>query len=209
MGGPEKLEDVHDFLLRLFMDTDLMKLPVQKYVWTVGVPDPLSPHVFICHFPFQALLGCPKNKVGRSSVCAVFASAANLALSLPNAARRRSRSSTARSGGARPSNTGPPCREKAWWSCWTTWAQRRVRPSTRSPTGVVVFDCWVSCCWKCECEREIVRWRRSVASHACTDLTDNEQQFKRWSYQVARKVCGTKETGCYNKIHCLWEAAQQ
>eukprot|EP00064_Thunnus_orientalis_P018936 superscaffoldBa00004534_g19045 len=27
MGGPEKLEDVHDFLLRLFMDTDLMKLP--------------------------------------------------------------------------------------------------------------------------------------------------------------------------------------
>lgn len=30
MGGPEKLEDVHDFLLRLFMDTDLMQLPVQK-----------------------------------------------------------------------------------------------------------------------------------------------------------------------------------
>ncbi|XP_028319090.1 ferrochelatase, mitochondrial isoform X1 [Gouania willdenowi] len=30
MGGPEKLEDVHDFLLRLFMDRDLMKLPVQN-----------------------------------------------------------------------------------------------------------------------------------------------------------------------------------
>ncbi|XP_017288435.1 ferrochelatase, mitochondrial [Kryptolebias marmoratus] len=30
MGGPEKLQDVHDFLLRLFMDTDLMKLPVQN-----------------------------------------------------------------------------------------------------------------------------------------------------------------------------------
>ncbi|KAF7649187.1 hypothetical protein LDENG_00145690 [Lucifuga dentata] len=30
MGGPEKVEDVHDFLLRLFMDTDLMKLPVQN-----------------------------------------------------------------------------------------------------------------------------------------------------------------------------------
>uniref|UniRef100_A0A7N8X8P1 Ferrochelatase n=1 Tax=Mastacembelus armatus TaxID=205130 RepID=A0A7N8X8P1_9TELE len=30
MGGPEKLEDVHDFLLRLFMDTDLIKLPVQS-----------------------------------------------------------------------------------------------------------------------------------------------------------------------------------
>ncbi|CAL8384567.1 ferrochelatase, mitochondrial [Gadus morhua] len=30
MGGPEKLEDVHDFLLRLFKDTDLMKLPVQS-----------------------------------------------------------------------------------------------------------------------------------------------------------------------------------
>lgn len=35
MGGPEKLEDVHDFLLRLFMDTDLMQLPVQKYAWAV------------------------------------------------------------------------------------------------------------------------------------------------------------------------------
>ncbi|XP_072518576.1 ferrochelatase, mitochondrial [Salminus brasiliensis] len=30
MGGPEKLEDVHDFLLRLFMDTDLMQIPVQN-----------------------------------------------------------------------------------------------------------------------------------------------------------------------------------
>ncbi|KAF0031271.1 hypothetical protein F2P81_015826 [Scophthalmus maximus] len=30
MGGPEKLEDVHDFLMRLFLDTDLMKLPVQN-----------------------------------------------------------------------------------------------------------------------------------------------------------------------------------
>ena len=34
MGGPEKLEDVHDFLLRLFKDTDLMKLPVQRYAHT-------------------------------------------------------------------------------------------------------------------------------------------------------------------------------
>lgn len=143
----------------------------------------------ICHFPFQAWLVCPKNKVRGSSVCAVVASAANLALSLPNAARQRSKSSTARLEGARPSNTGPPCREKAWWSCWTTWAQKRVRLSTRSYTGGVAFDCWASCRWKRECEREIVRWRGSVASHACTDLTDNEQQFKRWSYQVGRKVC--------------------
>ncbi|XP_061211600.1 ferrochelatase, mitochondrial [Neopsephotus bourkii] len=30
MGGPERLEDVHDFLLRLFLDTDLMKLPAQS-----------------------------------------------------------------------------------------------------------------------------------------------------------------------------------
>ncbi|GAA6068277.1 ferrochelatase, mitochondrial, partial [Tachysurus ichikawai] len=28
MGGPERLEDVHDFLLRLFLDKDLMQLPV-------------------------------------------------------------------------------------------------------------------------------------------------------------------------------------
>ncbi|KAG9354095.1 hypothetical protein JZ751_012219 [Albula glossodonta] len=30
MGGPETLDDVHDFLFRLFMDTDLMTLPVQN-----------------------------------------------------------------------------------------------------------------------------------------------------------------------------------
>jgi len=30
MGGPEKLDDVHSFLLRLFSDRDLMRLPFQK-----------------------------------------------------------------------------------------------------------------------------------------------------------------------------------
>ncbi|XP_060029923.1 ferrochelatase, mitochondrial isoform X5 [Erinaceus europaeus] len=30
MGGPETLEDVHDFLLRLFLDRDLMTLPFQN-----------------------------------------------------------------------------------------------------------------------------------------------------------------------------------
>ncbi|XP_029435518.1 ferrochelatase, mitochondrial isoform X1 [Rhinatrema bivittatum] len=30
MGGPETLEDVHDFLLRLFLDKDLMTLPAQS-----------------------------------------------------------------------------------------------------------------------------------------------------------------------------------
>ncbi|XP_064258471.1 ferrochelatase, mitochondrial isoform X2 [Passer domesticus] len=30
MGGPERLDDVHDFLLRLFLDRDLMTLPVQN-----------------------------------------------------------------------------------------------------------------------------------------------------------------------------------
>ena len=30
MGGPARLEDVHDFLLRLFSDTDIIKLPVQS-----------------------------------------------------------------------------------------------------------------------------------------------------------------------------------
>ena len=32
LGGPEKLEDVHDFLLRLFLDKDLIPLPAQRYV---------------------------------------------------------------------------------------------------------------------------------------------------------------------------------
>lgn len=30
MGGPEKVEDVHDFLLRLFSDKDLMQIPAQR-----------------------------------------------------------------------------------------------------------------------------------------------------------------------------------
>lgn len=30
MGGPETLGEVHDFLLRLFLDRDLMTLPIQK-----------------------------------------------------------------------------------------------------------------------------------------------------------------------------------
>ena len=32
LGGPEKLEDVHGFLLRLFLDKDLIPLPAQKYL---------------------------------------------------------------------------------------------------------------------------------------------------------------------------------
>ena len=32
MGGPEKLDDVHDFLSRLFQDRDLMQMPVQGSV---------------------------------------------------------------------------------------------------------------------------------------------------------------------------------
>jgi len=30
MGGPEKLDDVHSFLLRLFSDRDIMTLPFQS-----------------------------------------------------------------------------------------------------------------------------------------------------------------------------------
>ena len=32
MGGPENVGEVHDFLLNLFSDRDLMVLPAQKYV---------------------------------------------------------------------------------------------------------------------------------------------------------------------------------
>ncbi|KAF2356947.1 Ferrochelatase [Trinorchestia longiramus] len=32
MGGPRTTEDVHDFLLRLFQDRDIIQLPVQKYL---------------------------------------------------------------------------------------------------------------------------------------------------------------------------------
>ena len=33
LGGPETLDDVHDFLLRLFLDKDLIPLPAQRWVW--------------------------------------------------------------------------------------------------------------------------------------------------------------------------------
>lgn len=65
------------------------------------------------------------NIVGKCN--SVLGSAVSLARSSLSVARQRSRSNTVRSEGARPSNTGPPCREKAWWSCWTRWAQRPVR----------------------------------------------------------------------------------
>ena len=32
MGGPETLNEVHDFLLNLFMDRDLIQLPAQRFV---------------------------------------------------------------------------------------------------------------------------------------------------------------------------------
>jgi len=32
LGGPSKQEEVHDFLLRLFSDGDLIPLPMQKYL---------------------------------------------------------------------------------------------------------------------------------------------------------------------------------
>jgi len=35
LGGPEKVDDVHDFLLRLFLDKDLIPLPAQRYDLTV------------------------------------------------------------------------------------------------------------------------------------------------------------------------------
>jgi ferrochelatase len=32
LGGPEKTDDVYDFLFRLFSDKDLIPLPAQKYL---------------------------------------------------------------------------------------------------------------------------------------------------------------------------------
>ena len=56
MGGPEKLEDVHDFLLRLFNDTDLMKLPIQRYA----------------HTPFSRPRLCDELVVSLASSCSVL-----------------------------------------------------------------------------------------------------------------------------------------
>lgn len=35
MGGPSKLEEVGPFLNRLFCDTDIMKLPFQRYAASI------------------------------------------------------------------------------------------------------------------------------------------------------------------------------
>jgi ferrochelatase len=35
MGGPEKTDDVYDFLNRLFSDKDIIPLPAQKYVFFI------------------------------------------------------------------------------------------------------------------------------------------------------------------------------
>ena len=32
LGGPETVDDVHDFLLRLFLDKDIIPLPAQRLV---------------------------------------------------------------------------------------------------------------------------------------------------------------------------------
>lgn len=37
LGGPENLDKVHDFLLRLFMDKDLIPLPAQRYLELVNI----------------------------------------------------------------------------------------------------------------------------------------------------------------------------
>ncbi|XP_029692995.1 thioredoxin-like protein 1 isoform X2 [Takifugu rubripes] len=100
MGGPEKLEDVHDFLLRLFMDTDLMKLPVQNKLG-----------------PFIAKRRTPKIQEQYSKI-----------------------------GGGSPI--------KHWTSMQGEGMVKLL--DHRSPETV-----------------EIVRQRRSVASHACTD-TEND-----------------------------------
>ena len=42
MGGPSTLDEVYDFLFRLFSDKDLIPLPVQRYVpvWKVCIARP-------------------------------------------------------------------------------------------------------------------------------------------------------------------------
>jgi len=37
MGGPETVDDVYDFLNRLFSDKDIIPLPAQKYVFVFRV----------------------------------------------------------------------------------------------------------------------------------------------------------------------------
>lgn len=37
MGGPSRVEDVEAFLTRLFTDTDIMKLPIQRFVSHIEV----------------------------------------------------------------------------------------------------------------------------------------------------------------------------
>lgn len=37
MGGPTSKDEVHNYLLRIMTDTDMIQLPVQRSVWLKGV----------------------------------------------------------------------------------------------------------------------------------------------------------------------------
>ena len=50
MGGPETTNEVHDFLLRLFSDRDLMVLPAQRFVaWSLKIliPEEIGAYIML------------------------------------------------------------------------------------------------------------------------------------------------------------------
>ena len=89
MGGPSKLEEVGPFLNRLFCDTDIMKLPFQRYAWCT---------VSRLHLPDL-----------------LFLSPANWDPTLPSEGRRPFKRNTARSAAVRRFSSGPICRARNSW----------------------------------------------------------------------------------------------
>ena len=117
LGGPETTEDVHDFLLRLFLDKDLIPLPAQRLRTFIVVrflfhkEDDLFSfsHCFHSHCPSLFLL--------------LIASSLR---SLPRDGPPGYRNSTERSEAGRPSGCGRRSRLVGWWTSWTRSAQRQV-----------------------------------------------------------------------------------
>lgn len=104
MGGPSSLEEVEPFLTRLFTDTDIMKLPFQRYFVCFTRKKVYSQFSRVIYVEFN-----PNN----------FILTAPLVLGLLDVVRRKLPQSTRKSEVNHPYWIGHVNREKNWSNFWT------------------------------------------------------------------------------------------
>lgn len=165
--------EVYCVMLPCFIITDCepkcLLSPLKETTTSVGAQhiNSVFPLCFLPQFtPVTPLMSWLFSPV--SALCT-----ANWGLSSPSVARPKSRSSTARSEGGRPSNTGLPCRARGWWSCWMRWAPRQVGGGNPCETvGGGVGGVGWDHLWALVrvCREQIVTLLRSVVP---THLADN------------------------------------